>query len=92
MNQTIRKCAGCDVPERECIGKGDFIGYHKSCSLDRNDLNWDWFCDYCVEGRSINCSHCNDSIKGILPDPLDDGSFLCKKCDTDLIKELDKLK
>lgn len=101
MYKTIPKCAGCGVPQAECIGKGKSIGYQKSSSyFEHKDdiitdghygtISWDWYCSRCVESVSVNCSHCDEPIKGTLSDPLDDGSFLCKKCDTKLNEELEK--
>ncbi len=98
MINPITKCAGCGIPWIECLGKGKSIGYQKS-SPDWNPKHelvekaiWDWYCDHCLKEMSVNCSHCDESIEGILPDSLDDGSFLCKECDTKLNKELEEIK
>lgn len=95
MINPIPKCAGCGVPARECLKEGKSINYYRS-SINKNwnddTFTSDWYCSYCMKDKSINCSHCDKPIEGILPDLLDDGSFLCKECDNKLNEELEEIK
>lgn len=97
MFKTLAKCVNCGVPYIECLSKGETIVYQKSYSNvnwnneSANETYWDWYCCNCLKDMSINCSHCDKQIEGVLPDQLDDGSFLCEGCDTKLNEELDLL-
>lgn len=73
----LLRCTICRVPKVECLGEvmGSF---------------GDWFCPSCLEESYLHCSHCDTVLNGRLPEPLDDGSFLCDKCNTKLSEELDE--
>jgi len=78
----LPKCFSCGVPVKECLSDSS-CGYSSAAGNG-------WACPKCVEGSTIRCSHCNTIMSGSLPEPLDDGSFLCNKCTTKLLEELDE--
>ncbi len=95
----LTRCRSCRIPQVECFGHGYHHQMMKPAHMvfENNNEGYpssyisEWVCQKCFEEGSIRCSHCDD----IMPDdisldnPLDDGSFLCKKCDTQLKEELD---
>ena len=79
-------CVRCGVPSCECIVDGATIvcGPHTG----------EWHCSTCLEEGQVRCSYCDTIImeRGTtdpLPVEVDDGSFLCLKCNTQLLEELD---
>jgi hypothetical protein len=86
MDSPIILCSSCGVPCKECMEEGKNL-YDRQ---GNGDYVQRWICAKCSEDSNIRCSHCNDIIKRSLPEPLDDGSFLCKECDTKLLEELDE--
>ena len=74
----VNKCCSCGVPSMECI-PGAMLYYPE------------WRCRACEEETTIRCSYCDEALdeREPLPEPLDDQSFLCPKCDTQLLEELD---
>lgn len=50
-----------------------------------------YWCQSCVEEAKIRCSHCDEALPDNHPlsEELDDGSFLCQKCEKQLTEELD---
>jgi len=72
------KCDTCGVPAKECVPSPSFFS------------KVEWTCRDCLEDSKIRCSYCDTGLCELtpLPEPLDDQSFLCPSCDTQLLEEL----
>ena len=75
------KCKMCGVPAKECI---------PPLNMGWNDETA-WQCTACYDAIVIRCSYCDKALPfdAPLPPELDDGSFLCTDCNTQLLEELD---
>ncbi len=83
----LLKCTHCGIPQLECFDKlerGE--SFH-----DKEGYYSIWRCPTCLDESVVRCSHCDGTFSDgkPLPEPLDDGSFLCPECDKKLKEELD---
>ena len=77
----LTKCITCGIPAAECV-PSPHLGLAPYP---------EWKCPTCEEEAAIRCSYCNEVLDDTkpLPEPLNDQSFLCPKCDNQLLEELD---
>lgn len=75
----LTKCDLCGVPAIECI---------PACGPHFTER---WCCRPCRKEIEIRCSYCDALFDECmeLPEALDDQSFLCPECNTQLLEELD---
>ncbi|KKN80430.1 hypothetical protein LCGC14_0330230 [marine sediment metagenome] len=87
MTNTLLRCHTCGVPGIECLRT---LTPYASFLTDGQYGNL-YQCYDCQKESSIFCSHCSEPFPNNkpLPEPLDDGSFLCVTCDHKLLEELD---